>query len=213
MNVTCEDIRNLALLAACGEAEAADAATVKEHAARCPACAAEIAALHEGLDLLRHVPQEAPSRETRESIGAMLFREAPRPASSRAKWIAVAAAVLMAATAFVVSKALYVPAGPGTKSPVATYDPGPVEPGPKGGTPKPAPVSPKKKTSAEALAAWTHPADDDLDSISEAFQGLGSTRTASARPAPSAVWYRSDSSTVDSMYESLDSITTTPDKF
>lgn len=98
--MSCEDIRNLAVLASFGEASAAEQASVRAHATKCPACAAEVKALGEGVGLLAHVPREVPSEDARAAIGGMLMKEGLRaaPRGGGLRW-AAAAAVLVAAVA------------------------------------------------------------------------------------------------------------------
>ncbi|MEK7467471.1 MAG: hypothetical protein AAB074_08660 [Planctomycetota bacterium] len=208
--MSCEDIRNLALLAACGEAGEAEAASVREHSAKCPACASEIRALHEGLELLKHMPREAPSREAREQIGSMLLREAPRPAPRSVRGWAIAAAALMAVTATALAWKLG--AWDATKpATVARGDnPQPTE------TTKVATHQPVKKVRKPVSAASlsTSFADEDVDSLAEDFKDLGGSRaTVAAKPDPSAVWYGQNSNAVDSIYDTLEQITASPDKF
>ncbi|MCE9583542.1 MAG: hypothetical protein K8T20_13735 [Planctomycetes bacterium] len=214
--MSCEEIRNLALLAACGEAGESEAAVVRQHAAHCPACTAEIRTLHEGLELLNHVPAEEPSAETRAALGALLMREAPRAMSgpataSRPAWFwAAAAAVLLVAAAGGMAWKLMTP---GTQKPtvIATH--------PEGPAPKPVPVptptpkpAPKPKVVDPALA-WAPTAHDDIDSLSDTIKDLrGGSVAVQPKFDRTTVWVP-QATRVDSMYESLDSITTTSDKF
>lgn len=209
MTVSCEDIRNLALLAACGEAGEAEAASVREHASKCPACAGEIRALHEGLELLKHVPRETPSLEARSALGSLLLREAPRPASRSVRGWAIAAAALMAITATALAWKLGAwggakPADVAHKPDMKTVEPAPV-----------ATHEPKKPAKAvDAVAVWAILADDDIDDLGDALKELrGGSTTAAARPDPRAVWYGQTTSTVDTLYEDLDQIAASPDKF
>ncbi|KAF0241822.1 MAG: hypothetical protein FD180_4253 [Planctomycetota bacterium] len=207
--MSCEDIRNLALLAACGEAGEAEAATVREHAAKCRACAEEIRALNEGLELLKHVPRESPSSEARSALGSLLLREAPRPALRSVRGWAIAAAALMAVTATAlawklgawgVTKPADVARGNGKESvepaPVATKDPQ------------------KTRKPVDTLSTWTLLANDDIDDFADAVKELrGGSTTSSVKPDPGAVWFRQDTAAVDALYDGLDEITASPDKF
>ena len=207
--MSCEDIRNLALLAACGEAGEAEAASVRDHAAKCPACAAEIRSLNEGLELLKHVPREAPSREAREQIGSLLLREAPRPASRSVRGWAIAAAALMAVTATALAWKMGVWGG---------AKPADVARGNEKKTVQPAPVAthtPKKpRKPVDAASIGTSFAEDDLDVLADAVkEWRGGSTTVASRPEPSAVWYGQNSTAVEALYDDLDEITASPDKF
>lgn len=208
--MSCEDIRNLALLAACGEAAPAEAASVREHAAKCPACAAEIRALNDGLEILKHVPRETPSRETREALGAMLLREAPVRVAPAFRFWAVAAVALVALSASVLAWKLGswearkpVEIAHGNDKPV-------VPPAPKP-TPEPAP----RKAAVSALA-WVPAADTDAETLStlaDAVQEIRGSSVASTTFDRTAVWFGKSTAAVDSFYDTLDEISVSPDKF
>ncbi len=208
--MSCEDIRNLALLAACGEAAPAEAASVREHASRCPACAVEIRALNDGLEILKHVPREAPSRETREALGAMLLREAPVRVAPAFRFWAAAAVALVALSAAVLAWKLGswdakkpVDIARGTDKPVVTPTPAP--------TPAPAP----RKATPSALA-WVPAADTEsetLSTLADAVQEIRGTSVASTAFDRTAVWFGNSNAAVDSFYDTLDEISVSPDKF
>ena len=212
--MSCEEIRNLALLAACGEAGESESAIVRQHASHCPPCAREIRTLHEGLELLNHVPTEQPSAEARAALGSLLLREAPRAqavpsVSSRPAWFwAAAAAVLLVAAAGGLTWKVMNP-GAVKKQEIAHT---PVEPAP-------APKKPENKTARvtkprDDWSSWSPAAHDDIDSLSDSIKGLrGGSSTPKAKPDRTAVWFPESTTAVDSMYDSLDSITTTSDKF
>ena len=179
MNVSCEDIRNLALLCAFGEAAREDEARVREHAAVCAGCAAEIRALKEGIGVLEHAPREMPSRETREAIGGMLLREAPRRAAGRTGFrYAAAAAVLIAGVAGVFAWKSWKggPADPDVNptSPVAMLEEKAPEP------------------ELDPALAWN---DGDLDNITASINSLA---PASAEPKdPDLDWFEEDAARED----------------
>lgn len=221
--MSCEEIRNLALLAACGEASASEAAGVNEHASACPACAAEIRALKEGLELLRHAPREVPSRRTQEALGAMLLREAPVRTAPALRFWAAAAVALVALSAGLLAWKLGVwqdrPAPVIVKNPAPVVKPQPPSPAPV----KPAPVKPPAPAdkalawvppaAADRPTAWSTSSLDALDDVSSALSELGGSGPVMTRPDPRAVWFGQASSATDSLYDGLDEISTTPDRF
>lgn len=176
--------------------------------------------LREGLELLNHVPAEDPSEETRAALGAMLMREAPRavaaPAgSSRPAWVwgAAAAVLLVTAAGGLVWKLMTPETKPQTviahhEPEIPAPKPVPVVPTPKP-LPKPAPT-PK---AVDPALAWDSAAHDDIDTLSDTIKDLRGTSVA-VKPTfdRTTVWVPK-ASAVDTMYESLESITTTSDKF
>lgn len=215
--MSCEEIRNLALLAACGEASASDAAGVSEHASACPACAAEIRALKEGLELLRHAPREVPSRRTQEALGAMLLREAPVRVAPALRFWAAAAVALVALSAGLLAWKLGAwrdrPAPVIVKTPIPVVEPKP---------PSPVPVKPAAAVKALAWVppaaadkptAWSTTSLDALDDVSSALSHLGGSAPVLSRPDPKAVWFGQAASATDALYDGLDEISTTTDRF
>lgn len=208
--MSCEDIRNLALLAACGEAAPAEAASVRDHASRCAACAAEIRALNDGLEILKHVPRETPSRETREALGAMLLREAPVRVAPAFRFWAAAAVALVAISATVLAWKLGswdakkpIEVAHGTNKPVVTPAP----------APKPEPALPRPTTSP---LAWIPAADTEsetLSTLADAVQEIRGSTVASTTFDRTAVWFGKSNAAVDSFYDTLDEISVSPDKF
>ncbi len=214
--MSCEDIRNLALLAACGEAAPAEAASVREHASKCPACAGEIRALNDGLEILKHVPRETPSRETREALGAMLLREAPVRVAPAIRFWAVAAVALVALSATVLAWKMGsweakkpVEIAHGTDKPVVPSVPK-VTPDPKV-TPEPAP-----RRAVTSALAWVPAADTESESLStlaDAVQEIRGSSVASTTFDRTAVWFGKSTAAVDSFYDTLDELSVSPDKF
>lgn len=203
--MSCEEIRNLALLSMSGEASAVESAAVAEHESRCPACAEEIRALREGLELLRHAPAETPSKETRARLEIMARNEARRPAQRRAWAYAAAAAVLLAGLAVALVR---ISTGGAAKTPVAA------EPkSPEAVAPKPIvadePKAPAPKPADDRIA-WTPVADEDLESLSEALAEFRGTASVASTPRSSIdLWLPSGtSSNLDALYESLDMLST-----
>jgi hypothetical protein len=222
MTMSCEDIRNLALLSACGEAGEAEAAVVREHAAKCAACASEIRSLNEGLELLKHAPREEPSMEARAGLGSILLREAPRPAPQSVRGWAIAAAALMAITATAMAWKLGAwggarPSDIARGTPKKVVEPAPVPTHEPVKEPVKEPVrEPVRKAPATITVASLSTSfdDDDFDTLLEDFKDLGgSTASVVSRPDPKAVWYGQGNTAVDSMYDSLETITASPDKF
>jgi len=208
MTVSCEDIRNLALLAACGEASRADEASVGEHAAQCPACAAEIASLREGLELLRHAPRETPSRETRAAIGGILLRHSARTAGGspgvKVRLWAAAAAALLALTAGVLMwRGHTAPAG--GNPPVA---------GISSEKPAPAPLPKVVPAPVDDAIAWEPSAHSDIESLAQEVADLRTSKTPTATETAS-LWFTTDPSadTLNSLYDDLDALSSSAEKF
>lgn len=219
--MNCEEIRNLALLAACGEASPSEAEGVRQHAAACAACAAEIRALNDGLELLKHAPRETPSLRTQEAIGAMLLREAPVGVAPAVRFWAAAAVALVALSAGLLAWKLGV--WQSAPAPIARKDNPVVQPQPAPPVKGPEPVKPKPAAdkalawvppaAADKPTAWTTTSLDGVESLASAVTELRGSGLTLSRPDPKAVWFGQSITTTDSMYDSLDELATSPDRF
>jgi len=200
--MNCEEIRNLALLADCGEATAAEAAAVRAHEAGCPACAAEIRAVREGLDLLRHVPVETPSEGARAALGGLILREGAGRVPAGRSWRLAAAAVAAAFLLAFAAWRAFPEREPAATGGVETARPGDNQPA--GGVdagPEPAVRAP------DPVVAWESRVD--LDSIRETLASLRPSSTVPvSTPTDEELWFSSGSSasSFDTLYNELDAL-------
>ena len=199
--MNCEETKNLALLVACGEAGAEEKQAVTAHSAGCPACAGEIRALREGLDLLKHAPRETPSADARAEIGAMLLRESSRvPAapSSRRFQFAAAAALLLAVTsgafAWKVRTSRRTSKNPDVAAPVAAGE------------------TARVKTPVDPVIAWTPVVHQDVDDISAWVDAIVPERPLAD---PDRDWVHTDSvaKSLDDVSDRVASLSIDPEKF